>query len=472
MSEKILRFISKFWVLFPLSLFILVRLVEFQGLYGMDSFAYYFYAEDLQAYWEGGQAPGPFFWPKLFPILIAVVGQVMPLNLAGQVVSLSALIGTGCFVGKMIKLLFKESDFVNFYALIAIVFSPYLFRSGLQIMSESMACFGFSACLYFGFLYIKHDKLKDLGLALLFALIAVFTRYAAIIPLIPFGLCLIWETWTKKNKLALMVIGVGMILTLLFSFICLDIESILSHHFLEEWSVNNFFKRNFPSDTKHQLASLGFSYPNIVYYPLIVFHPGFFILGIPLLFFAFVKKQQLGKIAKKTLIPIFLFNTLFLMGTSFQGDRYQFFSFIVLVVLLFPSFSFLVKLSSNLFSNLLILFLLFQIGLCGLAIWPSVQRSQLEKIIAEKVIQQKQTKLYTFEMDLSMKYFTEKEVEGLWQEGPIELKQEALLLFNPAKFEQRFKGKWINNNWNQIRGDYELVEIETFSQGWKLYRIE
>ena len=79
------------WILFPVLLLIFNLLTGFNGLYGQDSFEYLRYSRELHEYLSGGELPGTFFWPVLYPLSGAVVSFFLPDVLSLQVVSVFLL---------------------------------------------------------------------------------------------------------------------------------------------------------------------------------------------------------------------------------------------------------------------------------------------------------------------------------------------------------------------------------------------
>lgn len=84
---------QKRWGFFVVSgvLFIIFQFIlDFNGLYGQDSHAYYQYSLKLKAMLQGSENDlGFFFWPKLFPFLGAFIGLTgTPVLLILQLISL------------------------------------------------------------------------------------------------------------------------------------------------------------------------------------------------------------------------------------------------------------------------------------------------------------------------------------------------------------------------------------------------
>lgn len=56
--------------IFILVLFILIHLIlDFDGLYGQDSYEYLRYTKALHFYFKTGIPPGDYFWPLFYPII-------------------------------------------------------------------------------------------------------------------------------------------------------------------------------------------------------------------------------------------------------------------------------------------------------------------------------------------------------------------------------------------------------------------
>jgi len=61
---------------------------------------------------------------------------------------------------------------------------------------------------------------------------------------------------------------------------------------------------------------------------------------------------------------------------------------------------------------------------------------------------------------------------NLWTEKYESYEVGALALFSEEKLGRAWAEKRPMNNWNKLKENYRLKSLETFDNGWKLYRIE
>lgn len=459
--------------LVPLCFLIIFRFLGFDGLYGMDSFEYFRFTKELKESLLSVQKPGSFFWPQGYPILVVVFSFLFPVSLAGQLVSCLGLSGIAYFTHKSIKIIYKNAKYSEWFVFLSIAISPYFIRNGIQFMSDISSIFFFTACINYSIKYYYHQTLKTLSLCGFFAVYGVFIRYGIAIPLVPV-LVFVLFSWFKKKQWKQLVA----ILPIFFVFILhywfkVDSTEFMSHHFIDEWSFSNYFKTEFLSDQKHNLASFSYTFPNILYFVFKFFHPGFFILNLALFaIWIFIKKQCEYSI-NLLLIGILLINYLFLAGVTLQGERYLMPSYSALLILIFPAFVFLVEKIKKLKMLLFIGLTVLNLGLSVRTIYPSYERNSLENEITEELIQFQNRTLYVFEMDLALQQRALIfEYKNLWFTEFESFEEGSLVLFSEEKFRPRFAGKSPMNNWNKLNSDYRLIELMAFDKGWKLYEIE
>lgn len=451
----------------------IVRFIGFDGLYGMDSYEYFRYSKELKSAIINGSEIGSFFWPQGYPILVLLFSLIIPTSLAGQIVCSLSLSLTGLFVEKSAKILFPTAVNSKWLILLAIVCSPYFLRNGIQFMSDIPAVLSFVCCLYFALRYAKKPSFSSLTLCAFFAGFGVFIRLGVGVVLIPVLIFTMFNWFKSKKWIQIFAVIPLVAIYLLYHLLQPDTSEVFQHHFVDEWNVLNFFKTNFPSDEKHGLANLSYTFPNLAYFTFKFLHPGFFALNVVLVGLSLFYKSTKEKLPIYLLVSVVLLNTIFLSGVTVQVERYLFLSYPAFVLLMVPAFDSLLSKALKFKNVALCGLLLVQLGLAVRAIQPSITRSLLEEEIANELSELQGNTLYIFEMDLAMQQRDLTfEYKNLWVEEYNQFEPTALVLFNPVKFKERFEHKTPMKNWNKLNEQYELKEIKSFEFGWNLYKIE
>ncbi|MCO6175112.1 hypothetical protein NHF50_08630 [Flavobacterium sp. NRK F10] len=452
------------WVVFRFFL-------DFDGLYGQDSYEYLRYTKALNLYFRTGTFPGDYFWPLYYPIAGAVLSFVLKPVIALQLVSFISYLIVILYSFKIIKLIYPQNQNARIFCMLFLGLSPYMLRLSLSVMSDMLSTAFVVLCFYNGFFYFKTSSLKSLYLVVIFGLSAIMTRYATFVVLLPLSLYTLYIYISRKEhfKHLPFFILTGAILLLPHYLIRYEnTTEFLQHNWLKSWSVQNFYKRSFttPDGTNYNFL------PNIIYAFSSLFHPRYLFSGI--LFFPFLFKNFLKKRAVILLTLSFLAYSFFLSGIPFQNSRFLIVSFPLLLIILYPGFQLLAAtfLSLKIYIATGIATFVLQLFLCYLALKPAQERNHLEKEIAQELIPYQNAVLYSFDMDVALQgrglHF---EYQNLWQQEYVTVHENSLLLFNSQKFSRQWEGKNPMKNWNFISNNYRLQVLEELPEGWKLYKI-
>lgn len=291
--------------------------LHFNGLYGQDSHEYLRFARELRSSLLSGQSPGPFFWPVYYPLIGAITGLLVPnLILVMQGISMAALGFSGFFLVRSLRLLYQANKlrpllFVGLF----FIGSPYIFRSGLVVMSEMLSVFFICGAIYFWLRYRPQQQLKDLLLFVGFGCAATLTRSNALLILLPF-IVLVTIDLVRHFKVGHIAASIVVVVICLLPELLLhkSMEGAgLQHYLLQGWSFTNFFHSDFNLADGH----LQYALPNFIYAFEYLFHPGFTLLGLPLLLF--LKKENLRNISLLVIMSSILIYTIFLMGIPNQN---------------------------------------------------------------------------------------------------------------------------------------------------------
>ncbi|MCK0178942.1 glycosyltransferase family 39 protein [Flavobacteriaceae bacterium S0862] len=454
-------------------LFIFTRALGFDGLYGQDSYEYLRYANELFNSLNGEKAPGDYFWPLYYPLIGAIVNfgfQDMKLTL--NLITLIAFVVSSIYIYKIIRLLYSTSSKAPHYIILFFILSPAIFSISMVVMSDMLSACFIILSIYHALSFKKHNILKSLYFATVFAMCAIMTRYASFVILFPFGILVLFRLTKNKRQLLHLIpiiVIVGVLSIPHFYIRSENVSGFLNHDWLQQWSFFNFFKKQF--DTSDGTTYNKF--PNIIYAFFNAFHPRFFIIGLVLLIVNFIKDLKFKP--NKALLFAYLLYSLFMAGIPFQNSRFLVLNYSLVLILLFPTFQYLLARFSErikITNNILLLLVLVQICLCYYAFRSFYNRNLLEKKITTLMEPYQNRTLYSFDIDVDLKgRALNFDYKNMWIERYNKLNSNDLVLFNPEKFKNQWKDKNPILNWENIKNNYQLKILEEGPQGWKLYEI-
>jgi len=461
---------TEFWILaIPLTILIVLRLLGFDGLYGQDSYEYLRYTKQIEQFYLTGIHPGDFFWTKGYPLISGLLGLIFPLKISLQLVSFLSLIGTAWFVNKTIEHIYPKNSDLKSFLLLSLMLSPFMLRSGITCMSDTLSICCLSGSLYYGLKYKKQTTFITLMLCVLLGVYSVFTRYAAIIPIVIIFVSVIW-VWVKNIKIVhLAVLIVPLIFIAIHLFFEIETADLIKHGYMKEWSFANFFKSDF-------IISDGFQktlFPNVIYTFFPFYHVGFFFINGILFLFSLKTIKKYFNYNLLIITFIIIFYALFLAGIPFQNNRFLLLTYPLVLILLYPAYvSLMIRLLR--FKRLVVsLLVLLQLLLFIRAIQPSYKLNVLEKKLVNELTPFQQNTLYCFDVDVAIQNrglnFNYK---NLWVQEYNSFEKGALVLFNEEKLKVQWEEENPMINWMNLKNNYQLKVIKSLNGGWNLYRIE
>lgn len=461
---------QKRWGFFVVSgvLFIIFQFIlDFNGLYGQDSHAYYQYSLKLKAMLQGSENDlGFFFWPKLFPFLGAFIGLTgTPVLLGLQLISLFSFVGSLFYTNKLIQLYHKKSGVL--FLLTAAVTQIYFMRGGFLVMSDMLATF---FCVFALYQYSRYIKQEALTGAIFFygaVILAFFTRYPTGVLLFIPALNLSYLLFIRSDMLKRLIIIVGAVGLIWFLMVINGNFLTSLNHLLGTWTPLSIFSKTFltPDGITENFV------PNGLYALGNFFHLGYLSFGVFLL--PFYKKL---KGANWVLVVSIFIYLLFLAGHEMQNYRFLMIVHPFVLLLLFPAFDALKIWFKE--KRVLVVFLsgvfLFN---CGFA-WYSFGKllkahtieveivSAIKKINCDDLI-------YSFYVDQSFKsYGVKNKVKNFFYEDYYVFEKGALVIFNEPKFKNQWEGHRVMANWERLKKNYQLDTINLHSDNWTIYRIK
>lgn len=449
-----------------------LRVFGFDGLYGQDAYEYLRYSNSITRYLTDGAHPGSFFWPVLYPTLGSLIGFVFGGSInALQLISVSSFSLSCIYTLKSIKVLYPNSKNSFLYILVFGLFSPFLLKMGMIVMSDALAMLFVVMSFYFFFKsYTKDTSLVPI---FVFATCALMTRYASVIITFPI---LMYSLYLVYKRRALTSFGFALLLscTMSIPFIIFQWDvwfSATSNYFLNEWSVTHFIKSSFAT----QDGFTSYMLPNLIYTFYVFFHPGFIFIGGILTIIILKDYKSLFIFHQKLLLFCSAVYILFLAGIPFQNPRILGLVFPLILVILFPAFE---KFWQYRFiKQFLVLTTIISIGLqlifFSLTFKPIFKRNIIEKELTAMVKPYQGNTLYSFDVDLAIKgRGLDFQFKNMYLEKYTSFQKNDLILFDSNRYKTQWKDKTPMQNWEFIKENYTLKTIESHPDGWTLHQIE
>jgi hypothetical protein len=461
-----------FFALVPCLVFFTVRVIAgFNGLYGQDAFEYLRYTNCLREFILHGTAPGNFFWPVGYPLCGALLSFLtQDAALALQLVSFLSLLLGGIFIFRLIEISNPQQKHAGIFTALFFACCPFLLRAGMLCMSD-MAC----AALVAGFAlqavkFRQTGNGKHLAGLMLFGAGACMMRYAAPVLLLVPSLWVLPLVFRKNNWRFFLAGLAGAALILLPHFLLrADAPTAFlgGHQLFLDWSPANYFRSSF------ETIDGASHYPlvNIVFVFAELFHPGFFICALPMLFML-IRSGRLTTIEKVLLASVIVY-LLFIAGMPVQSSRFFVPLMPLFILLCYRGFELLMNPLRESLRRMAPLIILFQLAVFIYGIQPYISRNRLEREIFSWINSNTtQPVLYSFDMDISLRgYGLKKQVNNLWEKRYGSFERNSLVLFNPSAFEMQWKGRNPMLNWEAIKKNNDPQLIHSFSQGWQLYEL-
>jgi len=245
--------------------------------------------------------------------------------------------------------------------------------------------------------------------------------------------------------------------------------AFLSHPWLQEWSVLNFFKTSFSTEGgAHQ-----YFWHNLIYAFSNIYHPRFLVIGF--IFLPFLFQKKFAFINRNVITISVLLYALFLAGIPFQNNRFLLLSFPLIIVILYPVFYFFSEISfiKKYLGLGFIILIGLQFYLISKALESNVKRNTFEIEMAEALKPYQNEVLYSFDIDIALQGRNLNfDFKNMWGKRYSNIEVGELVLFHPTKFTNQWKEKNPILNWKYFNKHYHLKIIKNCPEGWKLYKIE
>jgi hypothetical protein len=443
---------------------------SFDGLYGQDAYEYLRYTERLKSFLLTGKPPGDYLWGVYYPIFGSLVSLIIPnAALALQLLSVVSLVIATIYTNKIIRLVYPEKASGSLPFLF-FTLSPIVLIHSLLAMSDMMGCCLTIAAVYFLLSFTKKVKTAQLLAGVTLSAFAIFTRYAAVVVLIPFAVTAL-VALIRNKKYTLMLYSAVLLSLITIPHLWIRSQNslqFLSHQWLQSWQVTNLFQADFM--TVDGLASNHFI--NLVYVFFSFFHPIFMVFGGLLFLVILWKRNFYISSSQKLILVSILMYAVFLGGIPFQNKRFLLLSFPLVIIFLFPFIQrFIAPLKNK--KAILGLIALIQISLAAYFIKPFYDRNSLEKSIATQIKPYQNQTLYAFDIDIALHgRKLQFNYKNLFLEKYDDFEKNALVLVNEKQILRQWRGKNPAINLSGLRKKYDLKLIKKFSKDWRLYKIQ
>ena len=447
----------------------------FDGLYGQDAHEYLRFAGEVRAFLAGGPWPGAFFWPVVYPTLAALLSFVTgSLPAAAQLVSALSLLGAFAAGATALARRFpSDARLAVAYWGAGFALAPFVFRASLASMSDLLGAAFLCGFLLFAFEWERDGRAGDLALASFFAVAAVTTRHPVALVLAPAGIALGARALRRRAFPDAALAAAAALLALAPTVLLArgGAASPLHYPGLTEWSLSNVLARTVETPDgvqTYRVPTIAFAVSNAV-------HPGFFVLGIPLLLAS--RREDFEGVLPRALAAGWLLSAAFHAGSPYHHDRHLLASFPLVPFLLFPAFARLARaplarLPRGAPAFALVLVSGLQLGLAARACRAMFAANRLELEAAAALREAPGTTLYTFVLTpaLATRGVPQRLVD-LWASSPDGAREGDLVLFAPERFAAQWAGRAPMKGWEQLSARFALLPLRRFASGFTLFRL-
>lgn len=454
---------------FPILLWVICHFVlGFDGLYGQDAYEYLRYTKSLQHYFTTGENPGDYFWGIYFPLLGSFLTFIVGNSaLALQFISFFSLLVSSVYLNKIIELIYKEKP-NSILVFLFFFLSPMILVHSFLVMSDMLTCAFVLVSVYWFLSFLEFSKYKSFLLGVSFCLLAILTRYAVVVILVPFCIAVLFKL-IKEKHFKLVLFSIPLILAISLPHLIVKSQNslqFLSHHWLQNWNLLNLFKSDFITIE----GPRNNNFINLVYICFTFLHPIYFVFGFYFIVIFFKNEfRRLNEYQKLILISAIVFS-LFLGGIPYQNKRYLIPAFAFLIILIFPTIRNIERFSYS--KILLSVIFVTQITLVFYFGKQFYDRNRLEKTITAEMKPYQNKTLYVFDIDVAMQgRGMQFEYKNLFLEKYTDFESEALVLINEKQLNEQWKDKNPLINWENIQKKCVLVKLKTADKNWSLYEI-
>lgn len=463
---------------------------QFDGLYGQDSFAYYDFAIQLLDFARSGSAPGPFYWPLGYPLLLSVGFAVFGTSAnTGQLLSILM----GALLPALVFILARQVNIGYSGALTAgmtMLVCGQALQSSMVLMADIPALFWATTSAIALFRYLDKQKRSWLAFASAALALAADSRWLYLALALPWSLAVLihWKRQRSRQQAAsdaAVVLLAGLLILMpQFVYDRFNPQAGLSHPWVQSWSPTNAARTTFDNVDGH----FEYAQPNLLFYARPLYDPvylsplmlPFALSGLCTLFW--LKRW----FATALVVGWLLLPYLFLVGIPYQNIRFPLVSFPAVTLLVGLGIDSLLKLrprrvrlAAALISAMILLAGWGHGAVQGYALTTTfIQNQQRDKNIVQWANENVPpgAQLYTFGLTLTFQHYTTLDVYELYYETPSTLNQrwrrgeDDYLIINVSNVENQWKDRIPSITYHWLRDARGLIRMGS-RDGYTLFRV-
>lgn len=491
-----LYFVLLFFVSFSFRL-LFILIFQFDGLYGQDAYEYYNNSAAVIESLKHLNLPPNFYWPLGYPLIVLLFSFFSAGNveLAGLLVSLNA----GALVPGVIFLLtyevvripplrgdravsvFLPEEFrTPLYAGLIACFSGVLVKSSIVIMSDALGLLWICLSMLFFVRYYKLRQTIQIVLSFIFLALAVMTRYAYVVMLIPLGMYLVYALISRnsnaivlpRKKMAKQLVfavfaGVIIFLPQLHYILKYGVAYLHSEPGTQSWVMSWSPENLFLKDFSLREGIMHYRLWNGLFYLLPIVHPLYLsMFGFAFLYGAFtlVKKKDFLILCFCVVwvLPFYLH----LAGTPFQSLRYTM-SFI-------PALIIISSIGAGAISNRRLRNIFLFIALAAmisydvyhLKIFAGQKEKELEVVRWVDNNVSLDSKLFAFQITAAINHYSKIKAKEFYVADSVGLNQEienslgdVYFILPEEQLNTQWKGLPVERNFEFVKSKYKPVVI-------------
>lgn len=447
-------------------------LFDYNGLYGQDSYEYARYSNDILNYWSGGTMPSNFSWPKLFPLLGALVSFMLnyPVEIGLQIVSILSLVVASYVIGFLLS---ERAGVISghLWAMSSVLLAPFLFRLGLSSMSDPLSVF-FIALGILGIAKYKEQHNLSWFLAAIVGITGAFVSRWAAFP-IAFCLSIILAMEWRYFKVQYLLIAAGIALVFFMPEIIFQDpkgQGVINAGFFSGWTPLNLFKSSFiTNDGITQYTTI-----NIVKAFEPFYHPG---LAFPFLLCILSVRIIFKDAMRVKLFLLVLAYLVFIGCFPLQNSRFFVVIIPILSYLFYPAFLTTTKVISKKLSflkpaHVLILLLSIQVSMSSYALTTYLQFNQDEKELSQAFKDMRSERVYCYGTSMLLKHYNKNnEFISLYKIAKNPYQVGDYYLHNTYWEDEEKLSKMFFLKFFKEHSDDFRMEAK-YKKGWALYRYQ
>jgi hypothetical protein len=449
-------------------LWLVCRILEFNGLFGQESHEFLRYSQLVSNYLTGGAEPVTFLWPVVFPVAGAILQLILPDLLSLQTLSIIAAVFCFLFFCRTLSLMYPGGTQRQRYAIVFLLGAPFFVRSAVLGLPDMLCCAFLTAMYHYLVKYQRDGNIYQLVQAVMLGLLAVQTRYTSAFLLIILA-PVVFNAIRKRPSTALLILGASVVAITPSVMLRSPVNfEFLDTTWLRLWSPANFFSDTFFTDD----GAFMYTLPNIIATLAIFCHPAFCFIGPMLLFFYFRKKLSNNHQWWWISLIIYL---LFIAGLPHQNLRLLFLPLPTLLLILYPGFEPMMAIfkKRNTRVFLITMIALFQVALITRTVLPAYRFQKEELEVVSMLKKYPQNQLYTFAIDRALyTYGVQHTVNNLWLPGSSSIPDGSLFLYNPDRFGYQLNTTPPGFLFRQLKREGRLSLLESTNAGWQLYSVQ